>query len=58
MKYIYDIYLNGQLIGDSGDEIFDTKVCSECQYEYSYDTETGISNANFCPNCGAKMKGE
>ena len=37
---------------------FDTKVCSECQYEYSYDAETGISNANFCPNCGAKMKGE
>ena len=36
----------------------DTKVCSECQYEYSYDAETGISNANFCPNCGAKMKGE
>ena len=25
MKYIYDICLNGQLIGDSGDEIFDTK---------------------------------
>ncbi len=37
---------------------FDTKVCSECQYEYSYDAETGISNANFCPNCGAKMEGE
>lgn len=37
---------------------FDTKVCSECQYEYSYDAETGISNANFCPNCGTKMEGE
>lgn len=37
---------------------FDTKVCSECQYEYSYDAETGISNANFCPYCGAKMEGE
>lgn len=37
---------------------FDTKVCSECQYEYSYDAETGISNANFCPNCSAKMEGE
>ena len=36
----------------------DTKVCSECRYEYSYDAETGISNANFCPNCGAKMEGE
>lgn len=37
---------------------FDTKVCSECQYEYSYDAETGISNANFCPYCGAKMEGK
>lgn len=37
---------------------FDTKVCSECQYEYSYDAETGISNANYCSNCGAKMEGE
>ena len=35
---------------------FDTKVCSECRYEYSYDAETGISNANFCSNCGAKME--
>ena len=32
------------------------KRCSECNYEYSYDAETGISDANYCPNCGAKME--
>lgn len=31
------------------------KVCSNCQYEYSYDAETGLTDMNFCPNCGAKM---
>ena len=25
MKYIYDIYLDDALVGDSGDEIFDTE---------------------------------
>ncbi len=34
----------------------DFKVCSECRYEFSYDAETGVSDANYCPNCGAKMK--
>lgn len=32
------------------------KRCSECDYEYSYDAETGISDANYCPNCGAEME--
>ena len=34
-------------------------VCSECGYEASYDSETGISvrQNNFCPNCGADMRG-
>ena len=36
----------------------DFKVCSECRYEFSYDAETGVSDANYCPYCGAKMKGE
>lgn len=30
-------------------------VCSECNSEFSYDAETGVSDYNFCPNCGAKM---
>lgn len=33
-------------------------VCSECQEEFSYDAETGIRDYNFCPNCGADMRGE
>ena len=41
-----------------GDIAIDMKVCSECRYEFSYDVETGISNANYCPNCGAKMEVE
>ena len=30
------------------------RVCSECAYIY-YSNE---DNFNYCPNCGAKMKGE
>jgi len=32
-------------------------VCSECQEEFSYDAETGIRDYNYCPNCGADMRG-
>ncbi len=32
-------------------------VCSECQEEFSYDAETGVRNYNYCPNCGADMRG-
>ena len=33
------------------------KVCSECLEEFSYDAETGVSEYNYCPNCGARMEG-
>jgi hypothetical protein len=33
-------------------------VCSECQEEFSYDAETGVRDYNYCPNCGAYMRGE
>lgn len=33
-------------------------VCSECDNEFSYDAETGVRDYNFCPNCGADMRGE
>lgn len=32
-------------------------ICSECQSEFSYDAETGLSDYNFCPICGADMRG-
>lgn len=32
-------------------------VCSECGNEFSYDAETGVRDYNFCPNCGADMRG-
>lgn len=34
------------------------QVCSNCRSEWSYDAETGVSDYNFCPNCGADMRGE
>lgn len=37
---------------------FDVVVCSNCQTEFSWDAETGISMDNYkiCPNCDARMK--
>ena len=52
-EWISRRYINGADWAKS----FDMKVCNCCNYEFSYDAETGISDANFCPNCGAKMKG-
>ena len=34
-------------------------VCSNCGGAcWSYDYERSIVKSNFCPNCGAKMKGD
>lgn len=40
-----------------GSRNIEMTVCSECGEEFSYDAETGVSEYNFCPNCGAKMEG-
>lgn len=37
---------------------FDTKICNQCGFECSYDAETGIGEYNYCPNCGAEMRGK
>ena len=42
------------------DRRFDIVVCSNCQTEFSWDAETGVSMDNYktCPNCSAKMRGK
>lgn len=42
------------------DRSFDMVVCSNCQTEFSWDAETGVSMDNYktCPNCSADMRGE
>ncbi len=40
------------------DRSFDVVVCSNCQTEFSWDAETGVSMDNYmtCPNCTADMQ--
>ena len=45
-------WINRHIIANTG---IDMIVCSECGEEFSYDAETGISEYNYCPNCGARM---
>lgn len=45
-------WINRHIIAN---KTFDMIVCSECGEEFSFDAETGISEYNYCPNCGAKM---
>ena len=39
-------------------------VCSECEKEFCFRTDYGtlikidLSGTNYCPNCGAEMRGE
>lgn len=48
-------WINRHIIANTS---IDMIVCSECGEEFSYDAETGISEYNYCPNCGAKMESE
>lgn len=53
MKYIYDICLNGQLIGDSGDEIFDTKEearsdAKDYAEDLATDYDCSVSDLEIC----------
>lgn len=43
----------------SNERPVDMLVCSACRAEFRFDYETGVGaeDWNFCPNCGAKMKG-
>ena len=46
-------WINRHIIANKS---IDMIVCSECGEEFSYDAETGISEYNYCPNCGAEMR--
>jgi len=53
MKYIYDICLHGELVGDSGDEIFDTKEEARADArDYAEDLATdydcSVSDLEIC----------
>ena len=53
MKYIYDICLNGRLIGDSGDEIFDTKEearadARDYAEDLASDYDCSVSDLEIC----------
>jgi len=38
--------------------ISDAYYCSVCENEAFYDTDYGQQLFNFCPNCGADMRGD
>lgn len=45
-------WINRHIIANKS---IDMIVCSKCGDEFSYDAETGISEYDYCPKCGARM---
>ena len=45
---------------ESNDEMYGSGCwkCSNCGYGYSYEAYFEVNDFNFCPNCGADMRGE
>ena len=41
-----------------GDDMFEYAICTSCQWDSGEAWEYALKNFNFCPNCGAEMKGE
>ena len=41
-----------------GDLVYDVWYCSDCNYCIDDGTDDPDLLPNYCPNCGAKMKGE
>ena len=53
----------GEWIGEAdgyadGELVYDVWNCSECNYCIDDGTDDADLLPNYCPNCGAKMKGE
>lgn len=40
------------------DDMYETAVCSVCNYDTEEPYECGKKSWNFCPNCGARMDAE
>ena len=40
------------------DDMYETAVCSVCNFDTGEPYECVKKSWNFCPNCGAKMDGE
>ncbi len=62
-QYLYNAGYRKQSEGSSArgewvySEIYCTYICSECEECASVDDFREPRLTNFCPNCGAKMKG-
>jgi rubrerythrin len=53
----------GEWIGEAdgyadGELVYDVWYCSECNHCIDDGTDDADLLPNYCPNCGAKMKGE
>ena len=46
---------HGEWMGDAFDDVL---VCKECSYEHALYVLGKLSASNYCPNCGADMRGE
>lgn len=48
----------GKWLPDNTNYYDERYICSECNANYKVDTCMGKPSWNFCPNCGADMRGE
>lgn len=58
-----DAVKHGQWVGEAdgyadGELVYDVWYCSECNYCIDDGTDDPELLPNFCPNCGADMRGE
>ena len=48
----------GKWLPDNNNYYDERYVCSECKVSYKVDTCMGHPSWDFCPNCGADMRGD
>ena len=42
----------------TSDDVYETGICSCCRYDTQEPVSYVITNFEYCPNCGADMRGE